>query len=130
MLLGAVVMMVVMVPIPGVIHVLITNPHVTVLKLIGLSVRPAQFHRMVLVELGSVGHHGELVFGYASIHLDQVEHGDDICRHHELLRLRVLHGAAHLVLEEGGREGGVQAGRVEEQATELGQVHQVEASTQ
>lgn len=75
-------------------------------------------------------HCGELVFGYASIHLDQVEHGDDVCRHHELLGLWVLHGAAHLVLEKGGRKGGVQAGRVEEQAAELGQVHQVKASTQ
>lgn len=75
-------------------------------------------------------HYGQLVFSYASIHLDQVEHGDDVCCHHQLLGLRVLHGAAHLVLEEGGWEGRVQAGCVEEQAAELGQVHQVEASAQ
>lgn len=129
MLVGAMVMMVVMMPIPGMIHVLITNPHITVQKLIGLSVRPAQFHRMVLVELGSV-HHGELVFGYASVHLDQVEHGDDVCCHHELLGLWILHGTAHLVLEECGWEGRIKASRVEEQAAELGQVHQVKASTQ
>lgn len=78
---------------------------------------------------GSVDY-GELIFGYSSIHLYQIEHGDNVRGHHELLGLQVLCGAAHLVLEEGGWEGGVQAGCVEEQAAELGQVHQVKAGTQ
>lgn len=121
--------MVVVVSIPGVIHVLKTAPPVTVLILVGIIIRPAQLHRLVLVHLGSV-HYGKFLFGYASIHLNQVEHGDDVCCYHKLLGLGILHGAAHLVLEECGWKGGVQTGRVEEQAAELGQVHQVKTSTQ
>lgn len=43
-LLRVVVMMVVMVPFPGVIHMLITDPPVRVLILKGIRVRPAQLH--------------------------------------------------------------------------------------
>ena len=90
---GTMVMMVVVVvvvSIPGGIHVLVTSPSVTVLILICIIVRAAHLYRLVLVELGPV-HYREIVLGYASIHLDQVEHGDDICSHHELLGLRVLY---------------------------------------
>lgn len=125
-----VVVMVVVVSVPLVIHVLVTNSHVTLGKLVGLGVGHAQLHRVVLAELGAMRGYGQLVLGKASVHLDQVEHGHDVRRRHQFLGLRVLGRAAHLVLEEGGGEGRVQAGGVEEQAAELGQVHQVEAGTQ
>lgn len=120
---------VVMAPFPGVIHVLITNPPVTVLILKVITVRPAELHWLTLVKRGSLNYR-KLIFGYSSIHVDQIEHGDNVRCNHELFGQRVLSGTAHLVLEEGGWEGRVQAGCVEEQAAELGQVHQVKASTQ
>lgn len=130
MVVEVVVVMVVVVSVPLVFHMLITNPHVALRKLVGLGVRHAEFHRVVLAELGAVRADGQLVLGEASVHLDQVEHGHDVRRRHQFLGLRVLGCAAHLVLEEGGREGWVQAGCVEEQAAQLGQVHQVETGAQ